>query len=265
MTYIVQFSGGVGSWAAARRLVDQHGIDAVSLLVADTNSEADDWWPFVEACQADLGCRMVHLDNGGRTIWDVFEMNRFIGNTKVDLCSRVLKREPLRAWLDAHADPETDVVVIGFDWTEEHRFERAKGYWTPWSVVAPLCDAPYVEKPALLAELVRRGIPVPSLYLEGFPHNNCGGACVKAGQAQWAMLYRKRPETFADAEAHEEKLRGILGDVAILKDRRGGATMPLTLGRFRERLDRAGEQLTLGFDQDDWGACSCMDNPGSEG
>lgn len=257
--YIVQFSGGVGSWAAARRLVDAHGPDKVLLLVADTNSEADDWWPFVQACHADLGCELVHLDNDGQTIWDVFRKHRFLGNTRVDLCSRVLKREPLRRWLDENADPEQDVVVIGFDWTEEHRAARAKPLWAPWRVEFPLCDAPYLLKTDHLAALAERGIAVPELYGQQFPHNNCGGACVKAGQAQWEMLLRLRSTTYAKAEAEEEALRDELGDISILRDRRAGESMVLTLRSFRERLERAGEQLS--FDAQDWGACSCMDNP----
>jgi hypothetical protein len=144
MRYIVQFSGGVGSWAAARRLVDQYGVDQVLLLVADTNSEADDWWPFVQACHADLGCELAHLDNDGKTIRDVFSERKFLGNARIDVCSETLKRKPLRAWLEANADPAVDVVVIGFDWTEAHRFERAKPRWAPWTVEAPLCDPPYV-------------------------------------------------------------------------------------------------------------------------
>jgi hypothetical protein len=253
MTYIVQFSGGIGSWASARRLVDQG--EQAELLVACTNSEADDWWPFVNACQADLNIPMTVLDNGGRTICDVFAEQRFIGNTRADLCSRILKREPLRAWLDANRNPENDVVVIGYDWTEQPRIDKAARYWTPWTVAAPLAEPPYVEKWALLDELRSRGIAVPDLYGQGFPHNNCKGACVKAGHAQWELLLRVRPGDYADAEAHEEELRAELGNVSILRDRTDGRLRPLSLRVFRERLQSQPEL----FDVDDWGSCSCME------
>lgn len=255
MTYVVQFSGGVGSWASARRLVDQG--EQVELVVACTNSESDDWWPFVEACHADLGVPLHVIDNNGRTIWDVFRSARFLGNTRVDLCSRVLKREPLRRYLDDHYNPVDDVVVIGFDWTEQHRIDRAVSYWKPWRIVTPLADPPYVEKHALLADLEQRGIAAPNLYQQGFPHNNCGGACVKAGQAQWERLLRVRPATYLNAETEEEALRVELGDVSILRDRADGRLRPLPLRVFRERLEA---QPAL-FDMDDWGACSCMTEP----
>lgn len=255
MHYIVSFSGGAGSWAAGRRVVDEHGPDAVTLLVANTNSEAPDWLPFVEACATDLEARLVVLDNGGRSIWDVFREARFLGNTRVDVCSRVLKREPIRAWLEENTDPAETTLVLGFDWTEEHRHHRAAPRWAPWPVLSPLCHEPYVQKAEVLGMLRERGIPEPPMYAEGFPHNNCGGACVKAGQAQWRLLLEKHPERYAEAEQQEEALRVELGDVAILRDRRGGTTKPLTLRRFRQQAE---------FDRSDWGACSCMES-GSEG
>jgi len=43
--------------------------------------------------------------------------------------------------------------------------------------------------------------------------------------------------------------------VAILRDRRGGVTRPLTLRSFRRRLEcDAGD-----FKRGQWGACSCME------
>jgi hypothetical protein len=48
-------------------------------------------------------------------------------------------------------------------------------------------------------------------------------------------------------------------DVAILRDRRGGQSRPLTLRAFRERLE-SDPKL---FDADDEGACGCfMDEDG---
>ena len=85
---------------------------------------------------------------------------------------------------------------------------------------------------------------------------NCGGGCVRSGQAQWKLLLEKRPEVYAEWEAEEERSRTELGkDVAILRDRRGGTTKPMTLRDFRKRIEG---DATL-FDPNDWGACNCMD------
>ena len=54
------------------------------------------------------------------------------------------------------------------------------------------------------------------------------------------MAYREiqsrvHPDRFAHAEAQEQQLRGELGDVAILRERRGGVSRPLTLNELRRR------------------------------
>lgn len=55
-------------------------------------------------------------------------------------------------------------------------------------------------------------------------------------------------------EAEEEQTRQHLGkDVAILRDRRGGKTKPMTLKQFRERLEAGGEH-----DRFAWGGCGCF-------
>lgn len=93
------------------------------------------------------------------------------------------------------------------------------------------------------------------MYDEGFPTNNCGGRCVKGGQANWHRLLKLRRESFLECEREEQSLREYLGkDVAILRDRRGGKTTPLPLAEFRRRVE-GGE----GCDLNDWGkSCSCL-------
>lgn len=256
MNHVVMFSGGIGSWATARRVRDSMPVgDRLILLCADTNTEAEDWHRCVAAYAEDVLGDLVLLGNDGRDIWDVFDDERFIGNTRVDICSRILKRDPLRKWLDDRCDPADTIVYLGFDWTEAHRFERAIPHWDPWTVAAPLCDEPYFQKADLIQMARTRGLPIPALYEAGFSHNNCSGACVKAGQAQWELLLRTDPTTYAYHEGREDKFRAEVGkDVAVMRDRTGGTSTPLTLRRFRERLET---QPSL-FDQNDWGACSCM-------
>jgi hypothetical protein len=91
----------------------------------------------------------------------------------------------------------------------------------------------------------------------GFQHNNCGGFCIKAGQAHFARLLHKMPERYAFHEEQEQKFRREKGkDVAILRDRIGGDTKPMTLQAFREGIQSGGL-----FDQDDEGGCNCFAPP----
>lgn len=251
MDHVVMFSGGVGSWAAAKRVVEKNGPEGVTLLFADTLIEDEDLYRFLDEAAANVGATLVRLAEG-RTPW---EDVRFVGNTRVDPCSRILKRDLLRSYIESNFDPATTVVYLGIDWTEIHRFERARNYWLPWTVEAPLCDPPYIAKPDLLLSLIASGVAPPRLYGMGFPHNNCGGFCVKAGQAHFANLHAKLPDRYAAHEKAEADLRDHLGkDVAILRDRRGGKTRPYTLRQFRkERLEGS-----LQYDAFDWGGCGCF-------
>ena len=42
MKHVVMFSGGIASWATAKRVAERHGTDALTLLFADTRIEDDD-------------------------------------------------------------------------------------------------------------------------------------------------------------------------------------------------------------------------------
>jgi hypothetical protein len=247
--HIVQFSTGAGSAECAYRVVAEHGTENVVLLTADTMVEDDDNWRFAREVVAQLGCEWVVLRDG-RTPMEVGRSQRIVPNDRMAVCSRILKRELLRKHLNANYDPATSVIYLGFDWTEEPRMNAARPHWEPWTIEAPLMHPPYIEKPAVLDLMRARGIEPPRLYALGFGHANCGGACVRGGQAAWRLLLDKLPERYAEWEAEEEVTRVMLGkDVSILSDRRGGGKRrPLTLKAFRQREN---------FDRDYWGACGC--------
>jgi hypothetical protein len=115
-----------------------------------------------------------------------------------------------------------------------------------------MADEPFVSKSEMMGALKREGIAAPRLYAMGFPHNNCGGFCVKAGQAHFAHLLRMMPERYAWHEAQEEALREKVGDHSIMRDRSGGKTSVLTMKQLRERIQQQGS-----FDAYEWGGCGC--------
>lgn len=248
---IVLFSGGIGSWAAAHRAIAR-GYD-VELLFTDTRIEDEDLYRFLDDAEADLGVPL-HRIADGRDVWEVFNDEGMIGNTRADICSRILKRDLARDWIDERW-PEGVTVVMGIDWTEIHRYERAKPRWEPHLLVAPLTEPPLMSKDEMKRWAYERGVEPPRLYDMGFPHNNCGGFCVKQGQAAFVNLLKTMPERYAYHEEKEADFREDTGkDVAILRDRRGGETKPLTLQQLREDYEAQPEQLVL----DDWGGCGCM-------
>ena len=180
---------------------------------------------------------------------------RYLGNTRVDPCSKILKRNLMDRWYQDNCEPGNTVVYLGYDWSEDHRLERSRAAMKPWRVEAPLSEPPYLSRHAMLRAVELDGIDPPRLYGMGFQHNNCGGACVKAGQASWRLLLEQMPDRYRYHEKKEQEFRDWIGkDVTILRDRTGGKTAPLTLLEFRKRVE-AGQDT----DQIDWGACSCFD------
>ena len=253
MKHVVNFSGGVCSFWAAHRVIQQQGAENVILLFADTGMEDEDLYRFLDDAGRVLGVPVTRIADG-RTPWELFEAKGMLGNSRVPLCSVMLKREVLDGWRKEHCLEFDTVVYIGIDWTETHRLEQTRSALPGWQIEAPMCEEPLWDKCKMLAELRRLGVEPPRLYAMGFPHNNCGGFCVKAGQAHFAHLLKVMPERYAFHEAKEEAVRARTGkDYSILNDRRGDdIKKTLTLRSLRRRIE-AGEA----FDRHDWGGCGC--------
>lgn len=197
----------------------------------------------------------------GRTPWELFEEERFLGNTRVDLCSRVLKRELADSWLAANYNPAHTLVYVGIDWTEEHRFVgtkdkaglQARKAEMGWTYRAPLCEEPLIAKDEAFKLLEQLGIRRPRLYDQKASHSNCSRACVKQGQGDFALLLQYTPEMYDVAQDWEDHVIASIGkNVAILRDRRGGTTRPMTLKEFRTRISGGT------YDKDERGGCGCF-------
>lgn len=255
MKHVVMFSGGLGSWAAAKRVAEQHGTADMTLLFTDVRMEDRDLYRFIVEAAANVGVPLTTIAEG-RNPWHVFFDERFLGNSRVDPCSKILKRQMAEDWLTKHCDAADTLVYVGIDWSEEHRYTalKARHAANGWTYKAPLCDAPYLDKKDVAFWLALEGIKQPRLYEMGFAHNNCGGFCIKAGQGHFANLLRALPDVYAKHEGLEQGIRTYLGkDVSIMTDRAGGKKKPLTLKDFRIRIE-AGAQV----DAFDIGGCGCF-------
>lgn len=214
--------------------------------------EDEDLYRFLPEAAANVGGQLVRIADG-RTPWQVFEDERFLGNTRADPCSRILKRKKLDRWFADNCDPADTVRYYGFDWMEIDRYERFRERLKPWRVEAPLCSSPWLTRNDLMTLALSEGLRPPRLY-EWASHNNCGGFCIKAGQGHFAKLLENMPERYAKHEAAEQRLRDQLGDVSILRDRTGGVGTPLTLRVLRRRI-----QHKQKVDMLDIGGCGCFD------
>jgi hypothetical protein len=264
--HVVMMSSGAGSWAAAKRVVAEHGAADTVLLFADTKGfnpsehagEDEDNYRFLRQAAANVGAPLVWLVEG-RDIWQVFDDEHMIGNDRLALCSMRLKQEPARGWVEAHCDPAVTTVYLGLDWTEPHRTAANTAGWAPWPVEYPMMGEPLMERSQILDWLRSEGIRPPRLYDAGYDHANCGGFCVRMGHKQARKLLLNNPARYAYHEDRERAFRAkFQRDASVLTDRRGLAPgekrRPLTLQAFRERLGID----PYDYDHDDYGSCACF-------
>lgn len=261
MRHVVMFSGGVGSYAAAKRVAQRHGTADMVLLFTDTRTEDPDLYRFIGEAAADVGAPLVTIADG-RTIWELFRDVRFLGNSQVAPCTTRLKRDVADKWLAENCDPAHTTCYVGIDWTEAHRFDgtptrkglrRAKAEMG-WRFEAPMCEAPFLAKWQMMRMLDDAGIRPPAMYADGFSHNNCAGTCVKAGIGHWTHLWRTRPATYLRAEREEEAFRrDIRPDATILTETVSGVSRGLPLRELRQRIC-GGAQI----DMFAVGGCGCF-------
>jgi hypothetical protein len=100
--------------------------------------------------------------------------------------------------------------------------------WKPWEL------RPYQD-------VIREewGIEPPRLYAMGFPHNNCGGRCIKQGVKEWLRLRYHFPERFEAMKQWELAQRakgGARATHAICSEERNKVRYPLTLEEIERRL-----------------------------
>lgn len=237
-------------------MAERHGTAKLIHLFTDTKSEDADLYRFIEQSTKATGGTLLTLAEG-RDLWQLFNDNGMIANTRADLCSRKLKREVSGRWINETFPGGVGVTLyFGIDHSEKRRTAVIVRNWEPFTVLFPLCEPPYMTKCEMLNECERDEIDPPRIYDEGFPHNNCNGFCVKAGHAHFAHLLRARPEVFDYHAQKEREFRERTGkDVAVLRDRRGGTIKPLPMLEFKRQIE-SGERE---YDRNDWGkGCQCF-------
>lgn len=145
MRHVVMFSGGIGSWAAAKRVTETVDPKDVTLLFTDVKGdnasphvgEDEDTYRFITDAADNIGAELVVLREG-RDIWQVFKDKRFLGNSRQANCSHTLKQEPARRWLERNCSPTNTVIYVGIDWSEMHRVAAIERNYQPWVAKAPL-------------------------------------------------------------------------------------------------------------------------------
>lgn len=219
---VCQFSCGAASAVATKLALAQYGATHEVLIVnALLKNEHPDNRRFLADCETWFGHPVTVLrdEKFGADIIQVFKRRQFLKGPRGAPCTTVLKRELLMTI--EHPD---DVLVFGFDASEEDRFEDFKERWPDRAAVAPLIERG-LGKEDCKAMLERAGIELPLMYRLGYDNANCIG-CVKGGAGYFRAIREDFPEQFAElAEVEAE----VCDDKSYLLRHRSG---PLAGQRF---------------------------------
>ena len=248
MKHIISFSGGAGSAIAAELAVNEYGKENVVLLFADSLIEDKSLYLFNSQVSEALGVGLTVITEG-RTPWQVFKDVKYQGNTRIDPCSRVLKRDFIRKWLKLNYNPNQCNIHVGIDCTEEHRLGPVVERNKPFIYRSMLIEKDmFITNDDKVKWCLDNNITVPVMYELGFAHNNC---CVKAGLGQFKKLYEKLPDVYLHHEAQQEQLMIDVPNVhPFLRKRKNKVLRYLTLREYRleflENGDTEGDDFEVG-------------------
>lgn len=216
---VCQFSCGAASAVATKIALAQHG-DSCVIINAYIANEHPDNRRFLADCEAWFGRKVIVMRDRkhGADIVRVFRERGFIRGPRGAACTSTLKRDLLREF-----EQPGDVLVLGYDASEEDRLEDFYGRWPDRPAIAPLIERG-LSKEDCKAMLQRAGIKLPAMYLLGYDNANCIG-CVKGGEGYWRAIREDFPEQFsavaqAEADICDEKSYLLRHRSGPLKDKR---------------------------------------------
>lgn len=206
--HIVMFSGGKGSFYVASFLKEKYPNDNIVLYFTDVLWEDEDLYRFINEVSDKLKLPML-IHSEGINPKQLMILNRFMFNSRVGNCSKILKmrvssrflkkgiKPPFEEWRNKNFLKNEDFTTnanlyFGIGYDESHRTKAIVENWKPFDVKFPLIEE-YLDENDYFNKY---NIKKPRLYGLGFAHNNCGGRCIKAGQGHFRNLIEKLPKRF---------------------------------------------------------------------
>lgn len=251
---VVSISGGKDSTACALALREA-GLD-FRMVFADTGWEAPETYEHLDHLRAKLGPIDVVGHPGG--MLGAARGYQSFAHRTARWCTRVLKLQPIRAYLEAAGD---DVVsVVGIRAAESRaRAELAEldddstlGTWI-WRPILKWSVADVLEIHH------RHGVEVNPLYRRGHDRVGCF-PCVFASKSDIALIAKHAPwriDEIRAAEAEVTQLRaeaGKDGQATFFGSRTHGGCAPIDDAVAWARTSRGGRQLPL-IEEDPSGGC----------
>lgn len=258
---ICSLGGGFSSTALMPRvLLQTTPKDMIEFVNCVLPNEHPDTWRLMDSMSEKLGIEITYVayhpetkwqfvakeDRGNKdklhTPFDIFMQKGFIGSPRNDPCSSLLKRETIYQYIISKYTPLNCIIAVGIHADEFDRSVAIRENWQNkrFKTTFPIIDLPRTpeeDQSRLLQEWY--GVSI-DLYEKGFEHNNCAGACVKAGQSQWARLWYYYPDVYNEWERLEQEWNdtwsSIRGRRTILRITNAGKTRYISLKEFRQEV-----------------------------
>ena len=168
---------------------------AIPLVVLNAylaNEHADNR-RFADDCARWFGVPLTVLrdEKYGADIITVFRKRGYMKGPHGAPCTTNLKRNLLKT-----VELPGDVLVLGFDASEADRFEDFQERNPNRPARAPLIEAG-LDKEDCKAMVLRAGIALPTMYLQGYDNANCIG-CVKGGEGYFRAIREDYPAQFEE-------------------------------------------------------------------
>lgn len=222
------------------------------MLTADTLIEDDDAYRFGNEVQKLLDVEWVVIAEG-RDPFQVCKDEKFMVNSRIDPCSKILKRNFLTKWIRSNYSHDYCEVHLGIDYSEFHRLVEVSKRYAPYVYRSTLVEDGRIIHKSFSEQF---GIKRPRLYDWGLGRNNCGGFCGKAGLGHYKALYDANLERYIELENKELDVYDHIGRAyPFLKKQVKGVKMRLTLRDYRVNFLEKG--LVSAEESQEFGGCGC--------
>jgi hypothetical protein len=185
------FSCGAASAVATKLALTQYAGQKIIIARCIVKEEHPDNDRFAADCEKWFGMPITNMMNEEHdgSIWNVIQRRKFISGPKGAPCTLLLKKQVREQF-----QLPTDKHVFGYCAEEQDRWDSFLDK-NNIDAVSPLIERG-LQHSDCLAMIENAGITLPTLYLQGYEHNNCIG-CVKAGGAgYWNKIRDDYPAQF---------------------------------------------------------------------